>query len=406
MPHVAVLDLSLTLPHPGEGHPSGARGSVGHQAPGARRARVQVRASLGLGALVEAVQAAFGLPAPASWSLHTQADTLEAPILLAERSPGAPAPRTRVSRLLTTQGPVSLRADGAEFGVTLVELTERAAADRVRVVAVLASPEHRVTAREDVGALFLPAARRSGSRDSDVTAAPLAGRGPATRRPPAAPTAEGSPASARRAVREANPAEDPNAVDAPSGADDVERGPEVGFAPPPHLTALATHTAHLVRLATATGVAGAWRETPLPCRRRRGRRPCPGTLSVRRNDAAGEVEGRCPVCGDHERVSGHVGSDDDLSAHSAHATREASVFLPEGSWMALLGLPLLDDATLRFVYDATPASGGVLLRGRWADVEALADAAAAEALHGDDQRRSDPIEDALAFLEAALRHGR
>lgn len=66
---------------------------------------------------------------------------------------------------------------------------------------------------------------------------------------------------------------------------------------------LATYLGSIVAAASA-GAAGVVLPTPLACRRRPGRRPCPGTLLVSRTDVPPEILWECPSCGDEGLIYG------------------------------------------------------------------------------------------------------
>ncbi len=68
----------------------------------------------------------------------------------------------------------------------------------------------------------------------------------------------------------------------------------------------------IVEAATA-GMAGLWRSSPVRCRRRPGRSPCPGFLQVLWVRDPGQVEWFCPACDDRGVIQGYSTSDWDLS---------------------------------------------------------------------------------------------
>jgi len=68
---------------------------------------------------------------------------------------------------------------------------------------------------------------------------------------------------------------------------------------------LARHFGAIV-LAACSVAEGEWAETSHPCRRRPGRRPCPGHIVVLRSDDT--VRWRCTDCDDNGLIRGWRGS--------------------------------------------------------------------------------------------------
>ena len=53
---------------------------------------------------------------------------------------------------------------------------------------------------------------------------------------------------------------------------------------------------------------GDWIDAAVWCRRRPGRRPCPGHIRLRRKDASGPIEWECSFCDDRGLISNWKGS--------------------------------------------------------------------------------------------------
>ena len=70
---------------------------------------------------------------------------------------------------------------------------------------------------------------------------------------------------------------------------------------------IAEQLRNVVRAATAAEAGTAW-VSALPCRRRPGRRLCPGRIIVFRPDLPARIEWRCTSCGDEEVISGWEGT--------------------------------------------------------------------------------------------------
>lgn len=87
---------------------------------------------------------------------------------------------------------------------------------------------------------------------------------------------------------------------------------------------LARYLRRITRAATAEGGAGPF-VTALPCRRRPGRKPCPGHLVVSLQEIPPRVHWECPDCGEAGVIDGWKSSDDDLSAPSGFSSLGSEV---------------------------------------------------------------------------------
>jgi len=75
---------------------------------------------------------------------------------------------------------------------------------------------------------------------------------------------------------------------------------------------LAEHFGRIVGAATARP-AGQEFTSPVPCRRRPGRRACPGPIRIRRSEVPPRIEWLCAACHDGGLISGFTGTPWDLS---------------------------------------------------------------------------------------------
>lgn len=163
---------------------------------------------------------------------------------------------------------------------------------------------------------------------------------------------------------------------------------------------------HLGSIASAGTVAAAGEvvHTPLPCRRRPGRRPCPGRIRLRREDVPQRILWECPVCDDNGVITGWQGTPWDLTrrrsggpvAEGDRATR--AVRVNAARYRLLRALPLLDPEAQRLVFGAREESAGIRLEGNAAVFEeqlgGLAAAANAEE-RGARRRAHDALSESL-----------
>jgi hypothetical protein len=163
-------------------------------------------------------------------------------------------------------------------------------------------------------------------------------------------------------------------------------------------TKFARHLRRTVLAATAFRERGP-HPTALPCRRRPGRRPCPGRLVVEVQDVPLRVHWECPACGEAGVVDGWQGSSSDLSDVGRDDEGEPHhVILTEKAYQLLLDAPSVDKAQDRLVYGARPCAGGVELSGSEEDLDVLGGVVAFESDYAttkERQRRSDEVSDYL-----------
>jgi len=147
-------------------------------------------------------------------------------------------------------------------------------------------------------------------------------------------------------------------------------------------------------------------QSALACRRRPGRRPCPGRLLVRRSEAPRQVSWACPACDQASDEEGVISNWEqsiwDLSPPLSIEGDEKAALLGPDQYKRLLGLALLDTDAQGVVYAARLIGHGVLVRAGEDDFEHLIESLAAEANHEADHRRRRSLDDVLVVLEGAL----
>lgn len=166
---------------------------------------------------------------------------------------------------------------------------------------------------------------------------------------------------------------------------------------------MAEQLGDVVRAATAAEAGTAW-VSALPCRRRPGRRPCPGRIIVFRPDPPARIEWRCTCCGDEGVISGWEGTYCDVRAPRPrrHDGSVAEVVVSDEVAAALRDLRLLDAECERLVFRARAADHGVVLTADDEELEELIGFVAAEANHEPNRRRQQRLDRAFAMLSEAL----
>lgn len=166
---------------------------------------------------------------------------------------------------------------------------------------------------------------------------------------------------------------------------------------------MAEHLSLIVRAATAGDGGVAWLSA-LPCRRRPGRRACPGLLRLFRSELPASIEWRCPACGDEGVISGWEQTPYDLRATGPIGDEAETVRSVVSAEVAatLRSLVLVDSAGERLIFRAAPSAGGIVLIGTEDDLEELTEYVAAEANHEQDRRRQKRLDTAFDILNDAL----
>lgn len=169
---------------------------------------------------------------------------------------------------------------------------------------------------------------------------------------------------------------------------------------------MAEHLTLIVRAATA-GDGGVGWVSALACRRRPGRRPCPGHLAVYRTDVPATIEWRCTSCGDQGIISGWERSPFDLRPRGVESgTSDLRVVVPTEVAATLRSLLALDVGSERLVFRAYLSEEGIELVGDEEDFGELLSSVAAEANHEVNRRRQKHLDAAFEVLNDALDGGR
>jgi len=166
---------------------------------------------------------------------------------------------------------------------------------------------------------------------------------------------------------------------------------------------MAEQLGNVVRAATAAEAGAAW-VSALPCRRRPGRRSCPGHVVVFRPDLPARIEWRCDSCGDEGVISGWEGTYFDLRAPRPRQPNGtvADIVVPDEVATALRDLRLLDAECERLVCRARATDEGVVLSADGDELDELVGFVAAEANHEPNRRRQQRLDRAFVVLSDAL----
>lgn len=173
-------------------------------------------------------------------------------------------------------------------------------------------------------------------------------------------------------------------------------------APAPART-MAKRLFSIVRAATAGDVGAAW-ASALPCERRPGRQPCPGTIAVRRTDVPPTIGWWCTSCADEGVISGWEETPYDLRRRRPVAVpaKARKIMVSTELAAALRDLSILDPDSERLVVRAQAAGGGAVLVGDEDDLDELLGHLAAEANHEVNRGRKLRLDDAYAALNDAI----
>lgn len=156
--------------------------------------------------------------------------------------------------------------------------------------------------------------------------------------------------------------------------------------------------------------AGPWVDVAIRCRRRPGRRPCPGHIRLRSLDIPSHVEWHCTSCGDNGVISHWRGTRWDLKRQEERTPTEGAIQirLNMEELVELRKILLLSPESQMVLDAALLVSGGALLRGTLEDLEApeLAEHIAAEADHERNNRRQAVLDGVMEKLELVVaEHG-
>ncbi|MHB8509774.1 MAG: hypothetical protein ACYDGR_14200 [Candidatus Dormibacteria bacterium] len=179
---------------------------------------------------------------------------------------------------------------------------------------------------------------------------------------------------------------------------------EVGSIPvdiPLQAFRLAEYLGGLVMVATGW-VAGETLFAAQPCRRRPGRRPCPGPIAVSRSQVPPQIDWRCSTCGDCGVISGWRGTPWDLTnVWKGQQMVEVGITTADYDEVRRVTIPLLREAEW-VVRSARLGRGVVVLRGSEEALIELRDGLAFAANHSVDRHRGARLDEAFEKIDAAI----
>lgn len=139
------------------------------------------------------------------------------------------------------------------------------------------------------------------------------------------------------------------------------------------------------------------------CRRRPGRRPCPGYIQLLRADRPPQIEWQCPCCDDNGVIDGWEGSRWDLSRPEEEDDPEVDVLLTEREHLALRDRGSGDKGIMRIVMGALAAGREIVMSASVEEMEHLAGFVAVEAEREPRQSRRRLLREVERKLKEAVR---
>ena len=139
---------------------------------------------------------------------------------------------------------------------------------------------------------------------------------------------------------------------------------------------------------------GVWRDVGIRCRRRPGRKPCPGHIQVYRLGHSAPIEWHCSSCDDQGEISNWKESTWDLShgvGRQDSDGKSVEILVSEEELRELCKILVLDSVNQRVIDGATSAQGGFILRGSEDNFEDLLGYITAEANHERNPHRSQML---------------
>jgi len=165
----------------------------------------------------------------------------------------------------------------------------------------------------------------------------------------------------------------------------------------------------IVQAATAWPFPDIPTQSVLRCRRRPGRKPCPGFLRVLLLEDKNEIAWGCSSCDDEGWISNWRGSHWDLS-FDAEDPRDydetLDVRLTAEEAAALVRMPWYDDGVRRTIMAAHSHGNDINLWGTEEELDDLLDAVAGEANHELNRTWRKRLDSAFDKIEAELESGR
>lgn len=170
---------------------------------------------------------------------------------------------------------------------------------------------------------------------------------------------------------------------------------------------IATFFGNIASAATAMGMqVGDIRFPVLPCRRRPGRKPCPGYLLLGMQAEPPAIDWCCVLCGDKGLVYNFAGTPWDLSPamKTVPDSRMVRVMIPEADFLALRDFSLFDRDAERAVKGAEfdPDDDVVVLSAPEAVLEELAGELASALNEPRRPRKAAALDRVYARVEEAL----
>ncbi len=166
---------------------------------------------------------------------------------------------------------------------------------------------------------------------------------------------------------------------------------------------IARYFGSIISAASVLGI-GTWTDVAIRCRRRPGRKPCPGHICVYRRGHFAAIEWHCTSCDDQGIISNWRRSTWDLSpgeGNEGGAARPAEIVV-SGEELGELRKILLDTVNQRVIDEATVTPGGFTLHGSEDNFEDLLDYIADEANHEPDPRRGNILSNVCERIEDLL----
>ncbi|MEO7203255.1 MAG: UPF0149 family protein, partial [Candidatus Tumulicola sp.] len=150
----------------------------------------------------------------------------------------------------------------------------------------------------------------------------------------------------------------------------------------------------------SSATASAQREfvSVLACRRRPGRRLCPGTLAIRRGEAADSyIFWACTECGDNGRISGYENTAGDLTAVTTKAEeprKTAQLAIDPTQYRSWISGDMVSYSSedLRAIYSAVRVKRGATISVSTDELETLLESVAADVNHEHSVKRRNDLE--------------
>lgn len=155
----------------------------------------------------------------------------------------------------------------------------------------------------------------------------------------------------------------------------------------------------IVRAASAGDTGEPWRSA-LRCRRRPGRKACPGRMVVSRTTPDLPIHWRCDGCGDEGVISNWADSLYDLRRRGLRAVDDVrTITVDNATASALRDLQLLDRDCERLVFAMRADRDAAVLRVSPDDFDQLIEAVAAESNHESSPSRRRRLDAAFGVLD-------